>query len=252
MMKYMIVKIIRTGTMILLLRRMCRLTSPNSQRGRKKMFELRLKRNEARKANQTAMVLEKKRMEAPPESKGVSKEKWTEERKKNIGKLLDSNVFNQKTLYNAYKKLSKNIEIDIEEYNKMKEVDPEFYREASSLQYGKAPKVAEDKIKMMVKELKDRDEKQEEKGPSLVMEACSIVFSVILNMFTAWEVVHVVKSDSRLANNDLPVDIQRLRCRALYYALRFSPSIDNLGKVGTFVSPAFICQINLESSSSYN
>ncbi|KAL7197642.1 hypothetical protein ACSBR2_020218 [Camellia fascicularis] len=43
-------------------------------------------------------------------------------------------------------------------------------------------------------------------------------------------VVHVVKSDSRLANNDLPVDIQRLRCRALYYALRFSPSIDNLGK----------------------
>ncbi|KAI8015953.1 O-fucosyltransferase 38 [Camellia lanceoleosa] len=43
-------------------------------------------------------------------------------------------------------------------------------------------------------------------------------------------VVHVVKSDSRLANNDIPVDIQRLRCRALYYALRFSPSIDNLGK----------------------
>ncbi|KAL7204470.1 hypothetical protein ACSBR2_017528 [Camellia fascicularis] len=183
-----------------------RLTSPNSQRGRKKMFELRLKRNEARKANQTAMVAEKKRMEAPPESKGVSKEKWIEERKKKIGKLLDSNVCNQKTLYNAYKKLSKNIEIDIEEYNKMKEVDPEFYREASSLQYGKAPKVAEDKIKRMVKELKDRDEKQEEK------------------------VVHVVKSDSRLANNDLPVDIQRLRCRALYYALRFSPSVDNLGK----------------------
>ncbi|KAI8026972.1 hypothetical protein LOK49_LG02G03927 [Camellia lanceoleosa] len=36
----------------------------------KKMFELRLKMNEARKANQTAMVAEKKRMEAPPESKG--------------------------------------------------------------------------------------------------------------------------------------------------------------------------------------
>ncbi|KAL7243995.1 hypothetical protein ACSBR1_016256 [Camellia fascicularis] len=241
------------------------------------MFELRLKRNEARKANQTAMVLEKKRMEAPPESKGVSKEKWTEERKKNIGKLLDSNAklnkslcpnclgltkgihfhqsyqfvsgrlgtefFNQKTLYNAYKKLSKNIEIDIEEYNKMKEVDPEFYREASSLQYGKAPKVAEDKIKMMVKELKDRDEKQEEK------DGCCIAGVTYNDQLL---VVHVVKSDSRLANNDLPVDIQRLRCRALYYALRFSPSIDNLGKVGTFVSPAFICQINLESSSSYN
>ncbi|KAL7206973.1 hypothetical protein ACSBR2_019632 [Camellia fascicularis] len=137
----------------------------------KKMFELRLKTNEARKANQTAMVAEKKRMEAPPESKGVSKEKWIEERKKKIGKLLDANgldmtrAYMLKTLYNAYKKRSKNIEIDVEEYNKMKEADPDFYREASSLQYGKAsaPKVAEDKIERMVKELKDRDEKQEEK-----------------------------------------------------------------------------------------
>lgn len=44
------------------------------------------------------------------------------------------------------------------------------------------------------------------------------------------QLIHVAKSDSRLANNDLPVDIQRLRCRALYYALRFSPSINRLGK----------------------
>ena len=50
--------------------------------------------------------------------------------------LIDA-VFNQKTLYNAYKKRTKNIDIDLEEYNKMKEEDPEFYREASSLQYGK-------------------------------------------------------------------------------------------------------------------
>ncbi|KAG5514276.1 hypothetical protein RHGRI_035620 [Rhododendron griersonianum] len=46
-------------------------------------------------------------------------------------------VFNQKTLYNAYKKWTKNVEIDIEEYNRMKEVDLEFYKEASTLQYGK-------------------------------------------------------------------------------------------------------------------
>lgn len=45
-----------------------------------------------------------------------------------------------------------------------------------------------------------------------------------------YQVVHVPKSDSRLANNDLPLDIQRLRCRALYHALRFSPPIENLGK----------------------
>ncbi|KAK3003927.1 hypothetical protein RJ639_018036 [Escallonia herrerae] len=160
---------------------------------KKKLFELRLKMNEARKANQTAMVAEKKRMEAPQESRGISKQKWLDGRKKKIGKILDANgldmtkaymldtqqmaegkykkwekepapfgwdVFNQKALYDAYKKRTKNIEVDVEEYNKLKEADPEFYREASSLQYGKAPKISEDKIDKMVKELKDRDEKR--------------------------------------------------------------------------------------------
>ncbi|RAL40000.1 unnamed protein product [Cuscuta campestris] len=159
----------------------------------KKLFELRLKMNEARKANQTAMVAEKRKMEAPEESRGMSKQKWVQEKKKKIGKLLESNgldmskaymldtqefaeakykkwekepapagwdVFNQKTLYEAYKKRTKNIEVDLEEYSKMKEADPEFYREASSLQYGKAPKVSDDKIERMVKELKDKEEKR--------------------------------------------------------------------------------------------
>lgn len=159
----------------------------------KKLFELRLKMNEARKANQVAMVAEKKKMEGPQESRGVSKQKWLEDRKKKIGKLLDANgldmkkaymldtqeaaeakykkwekdpapfgwdVFNQRSLYNAYKKRTKNIEVDLEEYNKMKEADPEFYREASSLQYGKAPKISEDKIEKMAKEIKDREEKR--------------------------------------------------------------------------------------------
>ncbi|MFS8030757.1 putative mRNA splicing factor SYF2 [Helianthus anomalus] len=139
------------------------------------------------------MVAEKKRMEGPQESRGVSKQKWLDERKKKIKKLLDTkgldmkeaymldtqqmaetkykkwtkepapagwDVFNQKTLYDAHKKRTKKIDVDLEEYNGMKEADPEFYREASSLQYGKAPKVSEDKIERMVKELRDKDEKR--------------------------------------------------------------------------------------------
>ncbi|KAK1300470.1 hypothetical protein QJS10_CPB13g00962 [Acorus calamus] len=159
----------------------------------KKLFELRLKMNEARKANQMAIVAEKNRLEAPPEARGISKQKWLEERKKKIGKLLDANgldmsksymldtqeaaeekykkwekdpapfgwdVFNQKSLYKAYKKRTKNIEVDLEEYNSMKEKDPEFYRDASSLQYGKAPKIPDENIDRMVKELEDRDLKR--------------------------------------------------------------------------------------------
>lgn len=158
----------------------------------KRLFELRLKMNEARKANQTAMVAEKKKLEAPVESRGISKQKWLEERKKKIGKLLDANgldmtksymldtqemaeskykkwekkpapsgwdVFNQKTLYDAYKKRTKNVAVDLDDYNRLKEADPEFYREASSLQYGKAPKTSEAKIEKMVKELTDREDK---------------------------------------------------------------------------------------------
>jgi pre-mRNA-splicing factor SYF2 len=101
-------------------------------------------------------------------------------------------VFNQKTLYDAYKRRTKNIEVDMDSYNKAKEADPEFYRDASSLQYGKVPypstdscvvflqvpvqikhvlksiacylaqvsKVPEENIDKMVKELKDREEKR--------------------------------------------------------------------------------------------
>ncbi|TVU02991.1 hypothetical protein EJB05_51484 [Eragrostis curvula] len=167
---------------------------PQMTEKQKKLFELQLKMNEARKANQQAMVAEKKRMEPRGESRGVSKQKWLEDRKKKIGKLLDSNgldmskaymldtqetaeakykkwekepaphgwdVFNQKTLYDAYKKRTKNIEIDMEAYNKAKESDPEFYRDASSLQYGKVSKVPEENIDKMVKELKEREEKRQ-------------------------------------------------------------------------------------------
>ncbi|XP_042003972.1 pre-mRNA-splicing factor SYF2-like [Salvia splendens] len=159
---------------------------------KKKLFELRMKMNEARKANQIAMVTEKKKMEAPTEARGISKQKWLDERKKKIGKLLDANgldmskaymldtqemaeskykkwekapapagwdVFNQKTLYDAHKKRTKKIEVDLDAYNRLKEEDPEFYRGASSLQYGKTPHISDEKIDKMVKELTSREDK---------------------------------------------------------------------------------------------
>lgn len=49
----------------------------------------------------------------------------------------------------------------------------------------------------------------------------------------AVQVIKAAKSDSRLANNLLPSEIQKLRCRVHYDALRFAPHIEALGKVQT-------------------
>lgn len=46
--------------------------------------------NEARKANQTAMVSKKKRIEPPKESRGISMKKLHEERNKKIDRLQDA------------------------------------------------------------------------------------------------------------------------------------------------------------------
>ncbi|KAF3626407.1 putative 39S ribosomal protein L41-A, mitochondrial-like isoform 1, partial [Capsicum annuum] len=44
-------------------------------------------------------------------------------------------------------------------------------------------------------------------------------------------VIRAAKSDSRLANNNLPPDVQKLRCRACYQALRFAPPVEAMGKL---------------------
>lgn len=45
------------------------------------------------------MVAEKKKMEAPTESRGISKQKWLDDRKKKIGKLLDANGLDMSKSY---------------------------------------------------------------------------------------------------------------------------------------------------------
>ncbi|CAI0549221.1 unnamed protein product [Linum tenue] len=53
----------------------------------------------------------------------------------------------------------------------------------------------------------------------------------ISSLWEDYKVIRAAKSDSRLANNNLPPDIQKLRCRACYEALRFSPQIEAMGKL---------------------
>lgn len=56
-------------------------------------------------------------------------------------------------------------------------------------------------------------------------------YEEIARLWKDYQVIHVAKSDSRLANNNLPLDVQKLRCRAMYEALHFAPPIENFGKV---------------------
>ncbi|KAL5992545.1 O-fucosyltransferase 7 [Asimina triloba] len=53
----------------------------------------------------------------------------------------------------------------------------------------------------------------------------------IYPMWDEFKVIRAAKSDLRLANNNLPSGIQKLRCRAFYEALRFAPHIEAFGKL---------------------
>ncbi|WOL01042.1 hypothetical protein Cni_G09755 [Canna indica] len=51
----------------------------------------------------------------------------------------------------------------------------------------------------------------------------------ILPLFNKFNVIHFNKTDARLANN-LPDELQKLRCHVNYHALKFTPEIEALGK----------------------
>lgn len=52
----------------------------------------------------------------------------------------------------------------------------------------------------------------------------------ILPLIQKYKVLHLNKTDARLANNGLPLAIQKLRCRVNYNALRFTSQIEELGR----------------------
>ena len=55
--------------------------------------------------------------------------------------------------YNAYKNRQKDMTFSKEEYEKQKQSDPSFFREAHDLDYGQNSTVSKEKVTGMVKEL---------------------------------------------------------------------------------------------------
>lgn len=51
----------------------------------------------------------------------------------------------------------------------------------------------------------------------------------ILPLIKKHTVLHFNKTDTRLANNGIPIYLQKLRCRVNFQALKFSPQIETLG-----------------------
>ncbi|KAM4121329.1 hypothetical protein ACJW30_03G200000 [Castanea mollissima] len=58
----------------------------------------------------------------------------------------------------------------------------------------------------------------------------SYYYQTILPMIKRRGIMHFTKSDSRLANNGIAEEVQKLRCRVNYEALRFTTPIEEMGK----------------------
>ncbi|PRQ53277.1 putative GDP-fucose protein O-fucosyltransferase [Rosa chinensis] len=52
----------------------------------------------------------------------------------------------------------------------------------------------------------------------------------ILPLVRKYKVVHLNKTDARVANNGLPLEIQKLRCRVNFHGLRFTSQIEETGR----------------------
>ncbi|XP_010928111.1 rhamnogalacturonan I rhamnosyltransferase 1 [Elaeis guineensis] len=87
----------------------------------------------------------------------------------------------------------------------------------------------------ILKELPPRLKKRAELGmvysmPPVSWSDISYYQKQILPLIQKHKIVHLNKTDARLANNGLPLEIQKLRCRVNYAALRFTSQIEELGR----------------------
>ena len=162
----------------------------------RKLFELRLKLNETRKANQQAVIEEKKRNEAPEEYEKMQKKKSydaaakrrDEERvkqgidpskkhlmmtaeeaaasykkkQKKYKTAVGGEIHSKHNLYQAYDKRTKNIQVNEQEYETMKNTVGEraFYADPEVAAYGGEGKVAPDAVDRMVAELEEQKRKR--------------------------------------------------------------------------------------------
>ncbi|XP_011011552.1 PREDICTED: uncharacterized protein At1g04910-like [Populus euphratica] len=87
----------------------------------------------------------------------------------------------------------------------------------------------------VLKELPSRLKQRVELGmtytmPPVSWSDISYYYNQILPLIQKYKVVHLNKTDARLANNHQPLELQKLRCRVNFIALRFTTQIEELGK----------------------
>ncbi|KAK7374678.1 hypothetical protein VNO80_08115 [Phaseolus coccineus] len=87
----------------------------------------------------------------------------------------------------------------------------------------------------ILKHLPPRVKIRVEKGlsysmPPISWSNISYYENQVLPLLLKHKVVHLNRTDARLANNGLPAEIQKLRCRVNFNALRFTSQIEELGR----------------------
>uniref|UniRef100_A0A804R218 O-fucosyltransferase family protein n=1 Tax=Zea mays TaxID=4577 RepID=A0A804R218_MAIZE len=87
----------------------------------------------------------------------------------------------------------------------------------------------------ILRELPPRMKRRVELGmfhsmPPISWSDISYYQNQILPLIRKYKVVHLNRTDARLANNGLPMETQKLRCRVNYASLKFTPQIEELGK----------------------